>query len=125
MHHGVYMWGKDTADRMNGLERPKPNEGYALENDVSNNRVTEKPPVVNTQSMQNGEKYSPGAFLPAEKMQGPTRVTPDGERGNEGTRDGKPVPYDETFDEVPVDVADGQCPSLHFLLPYVRQMMIQ
>ncbi|MBE6777792.1 MAG: hypothetical protein E7541_00195 [Ruminococcaceae bacterium] len=27
---------RDTADRINGLERPKPNEGYALENDVSN-----------------------------------------------------------------------------------------
>ena len=25
---------KDTADRMNGLERPKPNEGYALTNGV-------------------------------------------------------------------------------------------
>jgi hypothetical protein len=27
---------KDTADRINGLERPKPNEGYAQRNDVSN-----------------------------------------------------------------------------------------
>lgn len=26
---------RDTADRINGLERPKPNEGYALTNDVS------------------------------------------------------------------------------------------
>ena len=25
---------KDTAGRMNGLERPKPNEGYALQNGV-------------------------------------------------------------------------------------------
>ena len=26
---------KDTADRMNGLERPKPNEGYAVRSGVS------------------------------------------------------------------------------------------
>ena len=26
---------KDTANRINGLERPKPNEGYAQENDIS------------------------------------------------------------------------------------------
>ena len=26
---------RDTVDRINGLERPKPNEGYALKNDVS------------------------------------------------------------------------------------------
>ncbi len=31
---------RDTADRMNGLERPKPNEGYALRNGISNKRVT-------------------------------------------------------------------------------------
>ncbi len=30
---------RDTANRINGLERPKPNEGYALENDVSNNSI--------------------------------------------------------------------------------------
>lgn len=28
---------KDTADRINGLERPKPNEGYALRNGTFNN----------------------------------------------------------------------------------------
>ena len=33
---------KDTADRMNGLERPKPNEGYALQNGVSVVSVAEK-----------------------------------------------------------------------------------
>lgn len=26
---------RDTVDRINGLERPKPNEGYALKNDIS------------------------------------------------------------------------------------------
>ena len=31
---------RDSADRINGLERPKPNEGYALTNDVSNSSVS-------------------------------------------------------------------------------------
>ena len=30
---------RDTADRINGLERPKPNEGYALKNGISNNSI--------------------------------------------------------------------------------------
>ena len=30
---------RDTASRINGLERPKPNEGYALKNDVSTNII--------------------------------------------------------------------------------------
>ena len=33
---------KDTADQLNGLERPKPNEGYALENGVSNTNVAQR-----------------------------------------------------------------------------------
>ena len=32
---------KDTANRINGLERPKPNEGYALKNGVCNDIVSE------------------------------------------------------------------------------------
>lgn len=32
---------RDTANRINGFERPKPNEGYALENGVSNNSISE------------------------------------------------------------------------------------
>ncbi len=32
---------RDTANRINGLERPKPNEGYALESDVSNDIIPE------------------------------------------------------------------------------------
>jgi hypothetical protein len=31
---------KDTANRINGLERPKPNEGYAQKNDVSNEIIS-------------------------------------------------------------------------------------
>lgn len=30
---------RDTADRINGLERPKPNEGYALKNGISNSSI--------------------------------------------------------------------------------------
>lgn len=30
---------KDTADRINGLERPKPNEGYALKNGISSKSI--------------------------------------------------------------------------------------
>lgn len=38
---------RDTADRINGLERPKPNEGYALTNDISNGRIAQTKPKVN------------------------------------------------------------------------------
>ena len=31
----------DTADRINGLERPKPNEGYALQNGISINSISD------------------------------------------------------------------------------------
>ena len=33
---------RDTADRINGLERPKPNEGYALTNVISNNIISDE-----------------------------------------------------------------------------------
>ena len=49
---------RDTAGRIYGLERPKPNEGYALLNDVSNNRLAQEQPTVNTQSMQNSLQNS-------------------------------------------------------------------
>lgn len=39
---------RDTADRMNGLERPKPNEGYALENDISNRSISDSEENVKT-----------------------------------------------------------------------------
>lgn len=38
---------KDTADRTNGLERPKPNEGYALGNGVSNTKIPQNASGVN------------------------------------------------------------------------------
>ena len=40
---------KDTADRINGLERPKPNEGYALKNGIFNNGISQSDETVNTQ----------------------------------------------------------------------------
>ncbi len=38
---------RDTANRTNGLERPKPNEGYALENDVSKIIISNESEKVN------------------------------------------------------------------------------
>ena len=38
---------KDTADRINGLERPKPNEGYAYINGVSNVNISQNVSGVN------------------------------------------------------------------------------
>jgi hypothetical protein len=32
---------RDTANRINGLERPKPNEGYAQENDISDKSISQ------------------------------------------------------------------------------------
>ena len=39
---------RDTADRINGLERPKPNEGYALKNGISNKSISQLLNFVNT-----------------------------------------------------------------------------
>ena len=80
--------------------------------DFSNTKIAQNAPGVKNQSMQNGKNYSKGAYLPPERMTGDALLDPSGERGNEGTRDGKPVPYDEAFDAAAVDEADGQCPSL-------------
>jgi len=38
---------RDTANRINGLERPKPNERYALENDVSSIIITDSAEKIN------------------------------------------------------------------------------
>ncbi len=43
---------RDTADRINGLERPKPNEGYALTNDVSEFSIPNSSENVNSNSIQ-------------------------------------------------------------------------
>ena len=41
---------RDTAGRINGLERTKPNEGHALENGISNNRISQNDGFVNIQN---------------------------------------------------------------------------
>lgn len=46
---------RDTANRINGLERPKPNEGYALKNDVSTDIIDQNKSTVNSKSMQESE----------------------------------------------------------------------
>ncbi len=49
---------KDTANRINGLERPKPNEGYALENDVSIDSISENGEKSNSFSKKTLENSS-------------------------------------------------------------------
>ena len=43
----------DTANRINGFERPKPNEGYALENDISNDSIHDSSKKVNKENEKN------------------------------------------------------------------------
>ena len=54
---------KDTANRINGFERPKPNEGYALQNGISDNSISQTDDFVNTQSenilLSDRESYAP------------------------------------------------------------------
>lgn len=49
---------RDTAHRVNDVGRPKPNEGYALKNGISNKRVPQSNSSVNSNYMQNGKKNS-------------------------------------------------------------------
>ena len=67
---------RDTAHRVNDVERPKPNEGYALENGISNTKVPQKALGVKTiisNSDQNNTQADPN---------GPANFMPEGE--NEG-----------------------------------------
>lgn len=43
---------RNTADRINGLERPKPNEGYALKNGISIDTVPQNEDSVNNQRLE-------------------------------------------------------------------------
>ena len=52
---------RDTADRINGLERPKPNEGYALTNGISNKSISQLLNFVNT--IKKGKTEIRFAFL--------------------------------------------------------------
>ena len=49
---------RDTADRINGLERPNQNEGNALESDISNNSIRNSNGIVNTETEKTEEKKS-------------------------------------------------------------------
>ncbi len=96
---------RDTADRINGLERPKPNEGYALQNGVSNTSVTDVTSGVNTQSMQNGKNYSKGAYLPPERMTGDALIDPSGERAETPSGVGDATSLGEGGYATPIDEA--------------------
>lgn len=51
---------EDTANRINGLERPKQNEGYAQENDISKDIVAQKAEIVNSKfSDREKTSYAP------------------------------------------------------------------
>ena len=49
---------RDTADRINGLERPKPNEGYALKNGISTKSIPQNSENVNSKFSTNAEMGS-------------------------------------------------------------------
>ena len=56
--HHVYDITKkigDTANRINGLERPKPNEGYAQKNDISTYSITSIKEKINTSDEKNSK----------------------------------------------------------------------
>ena len=47
---------RDTADRINGLERPIPNEGYALTNGISDVRIAHNNQKVNRNSIKSSDE---------------------------------------------------------------------
>ena len=56
--HHVYDITKkigDTANRINGLERPKPNEGYAQKNDISTYSISPTDEKINTSDEKNSK----------------------------------------------------------------------
>ena len=46
---------RDTAHRINGVERPKPNEGYAQKNDISTYSITSIKEKINTSDEKNSK----------------------------------------------------------------------
>lgn len=50
---------RDTANRTNGFLRPKPNEGYAIENDISNNSIPYSDSSVKKQLKKTSTNYAP------------------------------------------------------------------
>lgn len=62
---------RDTADRINGLERPKPNEGYALTNGISDNSIPQESENVNRNFSTNSEMGSHSISTMLEARFGP------------------------------------------------------
>jgi len=58
---------RDTADRINGLERPKPNEGYALTNGISNSSISQNKEKNNPSDKNSLETTVKNAESPLEK----------------------------------------------------------
>ena len=59
--HHVYDITKkigDTANRINGLERPKPNEGYAQKNDISTYSISPTDEKINTSDEKNSKQLN-------------------------------------------------------------------
>ena len=56
-HHAYDITKKigDTANRINGLERPKPNEGYAQKNDISTYSIPPTDEKINTSDEKNSK----------------------------------------------------------------------
>ena len=52
----------DTADRINGLERPKPNEGYALQNGISINSISDSAAKVKVKSSDRDTTAATGSI---------------------------------------------------------------
>ncbi len=71
---------RDTANRINGFERPKPNEGYALENGISDNSITHTRKFVSNQNeksfLSDRESYAPIFYSHMVKEVLPTAVPP-------------------------------------------------
>ena len=63
--HHVYDITKkigDTANRINGLERPKPNEGYAQKNDISTYSIPPNDQKINTSDEKNSKPLMTKGF---------------------------------------------------------------
>ena len=76
---------RDTADRINGLERPKPNEGYALTNGISNKSISQNSDL-STQNSKIVEKTS--RELDADYLSAVERGDMEtAQRFNEGNKD--------------------------------------
>lgn len=53
---------RDTANRINGFEQPKINEGYALKNDISIDSIQESTNFVNSENQNSEKNLSTGSY---------------------------------------------------------------